>query len=824
MSNPVIDQLLRHYASKGLTVDRLASMSEDDLASLAGEDGLPLSSNMRIALRAAVRQNISSQPASFSRPGTAYFESSATASSKTLAENEALKARLAELERGAALPQPSVTASSKTRAENDALRARLAELERSGARPPALPYPSVTASSKTRAENDALRAELAELERLRARPHTSLPDPSATASSKTRAENEVLKAKLAELERLRARPPALPHPSATASSKTRAENEALKAELARVRAMPPVVHAPLDVTSSRTRRELIALKERNDKLEREASRMKHDAKVKISEVLSCTRDRLAVALRHVQQIVNDLVRLGSSLDICFCMDGTGSMASTISSVKLCIVEVAQRIAASTGMTCRFALVVYRDYSDEDLRLQTWDFKDSSALERALGTVTATGGGDEPEDCFGGLMAAATRVSWRAPSKVIVWMGDAPQHGEQYNGGCADDYPEGDPDGVTSSTIFDKLKRTGIILVFSKLTEYTNAMMAQLRFEVAPFGDSLLLEYNIGGPMSGFLTSTLHSTAARTYGSRKAGTEKPHVITPANWSVRPPLWGTEELCRILTFQPYVGGELHPLLDLLSDGADVKARDAKVFITRNPVDKGENRLAYYCRIIEGSGGWLDIRKSQKDGVVKESRYEGTHNTKRVLAAQAHIQSVAAFLALEFTSKCALLGISKVVKYVSVELVQIPSRPRDKQYFSLEPFITGTYLKFNNNNGYVNKPLEAAHAILQTFSHFTYCYSRGLVMVTDIQGAVHGDTYLLTDPAIHTPNPDKDLPDPTNMGLGGMGAFFATHSCNGYCRRLSLKLPADLDTSAPFDALTDPSSKYSCYDEDDWTAHSV
>jgi hypothetical protein len=542
-------------------------------------------------------------------------------------------------------------------------------------------------------------------------------------------------------------------------------------------------------------------------------------KVYISHCMSRTNEKTAKALRDVQQMVQELSSLGSSLDICFCIDATGSMSGIISSVKQCIVKVAQRIAASTGMVGRYALAVYRDYCDGAIRHQTLDFSDSSALQRALVSVTATGGGDTPEDCFGGIMAAATQVTWSAPSKVIVWMGDAPQHGRQYNGGKSDDYPEGDPNGVTSSMIFERLSESGIILIFCKLNESTNAMAAQLRLEVAPFGNSLLLDYNIGEDMADFLASSVHTAASRTYGSHKAGVEKTYTITSASWTVKPPLWRDSEPCKIFTFQSYSGGGLHPLLDLLMDGPDVKPRKADVFQTFNPVDRGEMRLAYYCRVSEKLGGF-DFKKPQKDGVLKESRFEGEHNSRKALISQANIQAVAQYLAQEFTSKCALLKINKAVKYVSVELLRVKS---SKKYFSLEPFIEGTYRKFNNNNGWVDKALEEMHPILQTFSHFTFYYSRGLVMVTDVQGAVQGSNYLLTDPAIHTTDPTTELPDPTNLGPKGFSAFFASHTCNDFCRRLELSTVDELDTSVPMEVHTeiDASSMVISY-EDSYSYH--
>ena len=47
-----------------------------------------------------------------------------------------------------------------------------------------------------------------------------------------------------------------------------------------------------------------------------------------------------------------------------------------------------------------------------------------------------------------------------------------------------------------------------------------------------------------------------------------------------------------------------GELHPLLDLLMDGADIDKREAKIRITLNPVARGEMRLAFRGLVTEDS----------------------------------------------------------------------------------------------------------------------------------------------------------------------------------------------------------------------------
>jgi hypothetical protein len=380
------------------------------------------------------------------------------------------------------------------------------------------------------------------------------------------------------------------------------------------------------------------------------------------------------------------------------------------------------------------------------------------------------------------------------------MGDAPQHGIHYNGGLDDSFPEGDPDGVTAEKIFSELQRKHIILVFGQLNEHTNAMIAQLQREVVPFGSNLFLTYNCGTDMDDFLTSTLHKTVSLTaeHGYQQhRGKEKPLSLVNVSWDLSP-LWSDEEAGEVITLEAYNGGDLHPLLDLLVDGPNTKTRQITFRMTLNPVEKGEMRFAFYAIITEGRN-WL-FRKRVKKGMTKVSRYEGSHNSRKDLVNQAHIQAVATFLAKEFTLKLVKVGRKEKFVYVPVELLRITGRMTGDNFFSLEPFIPGTYVKFNSNNGFVDKALEVLHPLIQTFSHFTYSYSRGLLMVTDVQGVVEKEgNYTLTDPAVHTADPNY-LRDLTNLGLEGMAAFFRTHVCNDFCRLLCLDLPENLNAEIP------------------------
>lgn len=70
------------------------------------------------------------------------------------------------------------------------------------------------------------------------------------------------------------------------------------------------------------------------------------------------------------------------------------------------------------------------------------------------------------------------------------MSDAPQHGTTYTSG-GDDYPHGDPDGITSDVIFTEFIKKGIDLIFLKITNYTDQMIEAMKRESSKYQYEIL---------------------------------------------------------------------------------------------------------------------------------------------------------------------------------------------------------------------------------------------------------------------------------------------------------------------------------------------
>ena len=127
--------------------------------------------------------------------------------------------------------------------------------------------------------------------------------------------------------------------------------------------------------------------------------------------------------------------VSASRDLVFVQDCTGSQGSYITSATKNIQAISQHIFESGKLQAqedlRIGLVAYRDHPPQDHTYVTKNFGFSSDIyqvEKNLGTLYASGGGDGPEAVTAAL-AEALNMDWRPEaSKMVVLIADAPPHG------------------------------------------------------------------------------------------------------------------------------------------------------------------------------------------------------------------------------------------------------------------------------------------------------------------------------------------------------------------------------------------------------------
>ncbi len=115
------------------------------------------------------------------------------------------------------------------------------------------------------------------------------------------------------------------------------------------------------------------------------------------------------------------------VDIIFLADETGSMGGEISDVRNAAASI---ITATSGLgNVQWGVGGYRDFSDAFAYRELTDLtSDTTAVQSAINTWAASGGGDFPEANLYGLEQVATGMEWRTGStRIVVWFGDAPGH-------------------------------------------------------------------------------------------------------------------------------------------------------------------------------------------------------------------------------------------------------------------------------------------------------------------------------------------------------------------------------------------------------------
>lgn len=126
-----------------------------------------------------------------------------------------------------------------------------------------------------------------------------------------------------------------------------------------------------------------------------------------------------------------------AMDVLFMIDATGSMANTIQAAHDKAEDLAFDLQISNRTASfKFGCICYRDPVDAPADVhQVFDFDEEiENLATFLEDVKASGGGDGPEDYVGALNEAFNNLSWRDKGKrAIIWIADAPAHGQKYCG-------------------------------------------------------------------------------------------------------------------------------------------------------------------------------------------------------------------------------------------------------------------------------------------------------------------------------------------------------------------------------------------------------
>jgi hypothetical protein len=125
------------------------------------------------------------------------------------------------------------------------------------------------------------------------------------------------------------------------------------------------------------------------------------------------------------------------MDLVFLIDATASMASSIQGAHDKATTLARLVSQdSPDVDFQFGCICYRDPVDipSDIHEVLGLSSTIDTLVKFLGGISASGGGDGPEDWVGAYDLALHEMNWRDGGKTIIHIADAPAHGLIW-GGC-----------------------------------------------------------------------------------------------------------------------------------------------------------------------------------------------------------------------------------------------------------------------------------------------------------------------------------------------------------------------------------------------------
>lgn len=500
----------------------------------------------------------------------------------------------------------------------------------------------------------------------------------------------------------------------------------------------------------------------------------------------------------------DIIAKAQQLSVCFVMDTTGSMSGHISAAKKQVSDIVSRLKEKGCQIMAIAFVGYKDWCDGDDHFEVLPFTSSiTAFQTKLDSISATGGGDLPEDVLGGL-AHAVKLQWpeRSGSRLIFHIGDAPPHGSSFHdlGSSQDSYFAGHPKDMAVEEIFEIMKQKRVEYFFGEFGHgVCNKMKA--RFGSLMGRDPSEMTYDVTNTAS--IADSVTASALKVVtlsvlrGSEKTSADRKFSLD----GVKPTISALPEIAATsIAFN--MPDTVLACCDSSRPLSFIR-RDTSLRIAPRPFSKGASRLAYYGASIFRSGGShaADALHSEDEVVLKEFiKLPVDHKLDAArYFADLEAQTIASKLAMDFSEAIEGKGFPFKLKYLKATLVRIAAPGGQTRYMAMEKLYRGgvQMVKYTNNHKFVNttntadKNWSKKIDFLLAFSHFTYVASRGYLVVTDLQGISGADIapndIILTDPAIHCAKAPRF--GATNLMKVGISAFINAHVCSPVCAALKL-----------------------------------
>jgi hypothetical protein len=168
----------------------------------------------------------------------------------------------------------------------------------------------------------------------------------------------------------------------------------------------------------------------------------------------------------------------NKIEVAIVMDATASMQNWIDAACKTVLDAFSTLQnENPNSLFRLACVCYRDFGDEIPFIIEPFTEDISVVQNTIKNTIASGGSDQAEDIAGAL-EKVLQLEWSKDTcKLILWVCDAPAHGNKYHLITVDDrYPKGDPKGLEPSEQIKELSLKGIDFTMFRINKSIDKMV------------------------------------------------------------------------------------------------------------------------------------------------------------------------------------------------------------------------------------------------------------------------------------------------------------------------------------------------------------
>ena len=330
----------------------------------------------------------------------------------------------------------------------------------------------------------------------------------------------------------------------------------------------------------------------------------------------------------------------------------------------------------------------------------------------------------------------------------------------------DSYSSGDPAGITHDQMMSEVVRLDIQYWFGFINRSdTDKMIDVFNDSLKSKSDHRLIIRQFEAVQYQQLADAVHkSVTASVFAS-----EAKKKISCGTFDKSEPNWAFQQIHQGYKTPPPGPKSLQNLQDGLK--LEKPSVSFLVKISPSPFSEGEEAVIYLG---------YDVRNSCKVIVKKLKTDDSTLDSHMKIL---EIQTISSTYANEFNC-----NKKKPLHLPNIEFIPVDiARMDNGSFYIVQPFVEGTFEKYNTNNGIVYNSTDSE--MMQSFSHFTYVHSEGSILICDLEGVKSTRGFQLSDPAIHNRRQPKKYGN-TDKGFLGMKQFFKSHTCNSICREMGLE----------------------------------